>query len=144
MYTHIWKCAFFLLFSSSPLIHFSSFPLLQVATDARWGRGQEAFGEDPHLVTALGLAALEGFQGGSGSTNGSANGSATGRYIPDFQNPAGTKLVMQGKHYAMYVEGGTGREESNPHTKSVCLCVVCCALCVVCCVMCGMCSTGTV
>ena len=110
MYTHIWTCVIFPLF---PL--FSSSTLLQVATDARWGRGQEAFGEDPHLVTALGLAALEGFQGESGSTNNSANGSATGsatgRYIPDFQNPAGTKLVMQGKHYAMYVEGGTGREE---------------------------------
>ena len=72
---------------------------------------------------------MEGFQGGSGSANGSANGSATGRYIPDFQNPAGTKLVMQGKHYAMYVEGGYEEEKSRTHTPKVC--VVCCALCVV-------------
>ncbi|MDJ0664875.1 MAG: glycoside hydrolase family 3 N-terminal domain-containing protein [Acidimicrobiia bacterium] len=38
-------------------------PVLDIATDPRWGRLEEAFGEDPYLVTALGLAAVRGLQG---------------------------------------------------------------------------------
>ncbi|MGD0260594.1 MAG: glycoside hydrolase family 3 N-terminal domain-containing protein [Verrucomicrobiota bacterium] len=38
-------------------------PVVDVARDPRWGRVEETFGEDPFLVTELGLAAVRGFQG---------------------------------------------------------------------------------
>lgn len=38
-------------------------PILDIARDARWGRIEETMGEDTYLVTALGVAAVEGFQG---------------------------------------------------------------------------------
>lgn len=38
-------------------------PVVDVARDARWGRVEETFGEDPYLVSTLGQAAVRGFQG---------------------------------------------------------------------------------
>jgi beta-glucosidase len=38
-------------------------PVVDVARDARWGRVEETYGEDPHLNTQLGIAAVRGFQG---------------------------------------------------------------------------------
>ena len=38
-------------------------PVVDVARDARWGRIEETFGEDPYLVGELGVAAVEGLQG---------------------------------------------------------------------------------
>ncbi|MBI5470999.1 MAG: glycoside hydrolase family 3 C-terminal domain-containing protein [Ignavibacteriae bacterium] len=38
-------------------------PVVDVARDPRWGRVEETFGEDPHLVAAMGNAAVNGFQG---------------------------------------------------------------------------------
>jgi beta-glucosidase len=38
-------------------------PVVDVARDARWGRVEETFGEDPYLVAGMGLAAVRGFQG---------------------------------------------------------------------------------
>lgn len=38
-------------------------PVVDVARDARWGRVEETFGEDPFLNTQLGIAAVRGFQG---------------------------------------------------------------------------------
>jgi beta-glucosidase len=38
-------------------------PVVDVAREPRWGRVEETFGEDPFLVTQLGLAAVRGFQG---------------------------------------------------------------------------------
>jgi len=38
-------------------------PVVDVARDARWGRVEETYGEDPYLVTQLGMAAVRGFQG---------------------------------------------------------------------------------
>jgi beta-glucosidase len=40
-------------------------PVVDVARDPRWGRFEETFGEDPHLVAQMGLAAVRGFQGRS-------------------------------------------------------------------------------
>lgn len=37
-------------------------PVLDVAQDARWGRSEETFGEDPVLVSLLGGAWIEGYQ----------------------------------------------------------------------------------
>jgi beta-glucosidase len=38
-------------------------PVLDIARDARWGRVEETFGEDPFLTTEIGSAAIRGFQG---------------------------------------------------------------------------------
>ncbi|MFO7447007.1 MAG: glycoside hydrolase family 3 N-terminal domain-containing protein [Ignavibacteriaceae bacterium] len=38
-------------------------PVVDVARDPRWGRVEETFGEDPYLVTQLGISAVKGFQG---------------------------------------------------------------------------------
>ena len=38
-------------------------PVVDVAREPRWGRVEETFGEDPHLVARLGVAAVRGFQG---------------------------------------------------------------------------------
>lgn len=38
-------------------------PVLDVARDPRWGRVEETFGEDPYLISKMGLAAIKGFQG---------------------------------------------------------------------------------
>ena len=38
-------------------------PVVDLARDPRWGRTEETYGEDPYLVTRLGVAAVEGFQG---------------------------------------------------------------------------------
>ena len=38
-------------------------PNIDVARDARWGRIGETFGEDPYLVTQMGLATIAGLQG---------------------------------------------------------------------------------
>ncbi len=37
--------------------------VVDVARDARWGRIEETYGEDPYLVGELGVAAVRGFQG---------------------------------------------------------------------------------
>lgn len=38
-------------------------PVLDVARDPRWGRIEETYGEDPYLVSRMGVAAVMGFQG---------------------------------------------------------------------------------
>ena len=38
-------------------------PVVDVAREPRWGRVEETFGEDPYLVSRLGVAAVRGFQG---------------------------------------------------------------------------------
>jgi beta-glucosidase len=38
-------------------------PVVDVARDPRWGRIEETFGEDPYLVSQLGVAAVRGLQG---------------------------------------------------------------------------------
>src|SRR5579862_1011650 len=38
-------------------------PVVDVARDPRWGRVEETYGEDPWLVSRMGIAAVRGFQG---------------------------------------------------------------------------------
>src|SRR5690606_35049868 len=63
-------------------------PMVDIARDPRWGRTSEGFGEDPFLVSELGRAMVQGFQGESPSA-------------PD-------SITASVKHFAMYgaVEGG--------------------------------------
>jgi beta-glucosidase len=43
--------------------HHALTPVVDVARDPRWGRVEETYGEDPFLVSKLGVAAVRGFQG---------------------------------------------------------------------------------
>lgn len=38
-------------------------PVLDLARDPRWGRVEETYGEDPYLVSRIGVACIRGFQG---------------------------------------------------------------------------------
>lgn len=40
-------------------------PVLDIGRDPRWGRIEETFGEDTHLVMQMGLAVVKGLQGGA-------------------------------------------------------------------------------
>ena len=40
-------------------------PVLDLARDPRWGRTEETYGEDPFLVSSMGVAAIRGLQGTS-------------------------------------------------------------------------------
>lgn len=44
-------------------IHHCHTPMLGVARDIRWGRTEEAYGEDPYLVSQIGSAFIRGLQG---------------------------------------------------------------------------------
>ncbi|HTR43699.1 MAG TPA: glycoside hydrolase family 3 N-terminal domain-containing protein [Pseudomonadales bacterium] len=44
-------------------------PVVDVSRDPRWGRVEETYGEDPYLVSRLGIAAVRGFQGDASFKN---------------------------------------------------------------------------
>ncbi|WP_036930479.1 glycoside hydrolase family 3 protein [Prevotella sp. 10(H)] len=56
-------------------------PNINIFRDPRWGRGQETYGEDPHLTTRMGIAFVKGLQG---------------------DNPNYYKLVATAKHFAVH------------------------------------------
>ena len=70
-------------------------PVLDLARDPRWGRTEETYGEDPYLVSRIGLAAILGFQG-------------TGRMD-------GSHVMATAKHFAVHgqPEGGTNVAPGN-------------------------------
>ncbi|MBL8133135.1 MAG: glycoside hydrolase family 3 C-terminal domain-containing protein [Anaerolineae bacterium] len=45
--------------------HHALAPVLDIARDARWGRTEETFGEDPYLIAQMGCAYVRGIQGDS-------------------------------------------------------------------------------
>ena len=55
-------------------------PNVNIFRDARWGRGQETYGEDPYLTAKLGVAFIKGLQG-------------AGKYM---------KVAACAKHYAVH------------------------------------------
>lgn len=68
-------------------------PNINIFRDPRWGRGQETYGEDPHLTAELGKAFVTGLQG------------------PD---PARPDVIATPKHYAVH-----SGPESTRHTANV-------------------------
>jgi beta-glucosidase len=66
--------------------HHALAPVLDVARDPRWGRTEETFGEDPYLISQMGIAYVRGLQG------------------PDLRSG----IVATGKHFVGYgaSEGG--------------------------------------
>lgn len=61
-------------------------PTVNLNRDPRWGRTDEAFGEDPFLVGAMGSAYVNGFQGQT------AEGAPQGKYL---------KAIATAKHFAL-------------------------------------------
>ena len=50
-------------------MHWTFSPNVEVARDPRWGRTGETFGEDPFLITRMGVAFTKGYQGNFGPDN---------------------------------------------------------------------------
>ena len=74
-------------------IHWTFSPVLCIARDLRWGRVDETFGEDPHLIGELGAAMVRGYQG-------------TGLADPD-------AILACAKHFAGYSQTQGGRDASE-------------------------------
>ncbi len=81
-------------------------PCLDLATEPRWARQAGTFGQDPALVTELGVAYLKGFQGDSLGTSGVA---CTSKHFPgggpqrdgeDAHFPYGREQVYPGGRFA--------------------------------------------
>ena len=77
-------------------------PVLDVARDPRWGRTEETYGEDPYLISRLGVAAVRGLQGAA------FDGS------PD-------KVLATAKHFSAHgqPEGGTNCAPANYAERSL-------------------------
>ena len=45
-------------------------PVVDIARDARWGRVEETYGEDPYLTAQMGISAIRGFQGNHAEIDG--------------------------------------------------------------------------
>ena len=75
-------------------------PVLDLARDPRWGRTEETYGEDPYLVSHIGLAAIHGLQG----TN-----------LTGFGPADATHVMATAKHFAVHgqPEGGVNVSPGN-------------------------------
>ena len=71
-------------------------PVLDMARDPRWGRTEEGYGEDPYLISRMGVAAIEGLQGDS--------------FLIDRHH-----VLATAKHFAVHgvPEGGTNTAPGN-------------------------------
>lgn len=92
-------------------IRMSLNPTADLATEPRWGRQQETFGSDPHLVAELVTAYLAGLQGESLGTDSVA---ATTKHFPgagpqaggeDAHFPYGRDQVYPGGHFEDHLIG---------------------------------------
>ena len=71
-------------------VHAVFAPVVNMMGDPRFGRGQEGFGENPVLTSAMGVASVLGLQGGNGYSTGPSS----------YLEPG--KVVSLGKHFAAY------------------------------------------
>ncbi len=85
-------------------------PTLDLATEPRWARQAGTFGQDPDLVTELGVAYLKGFQGDS---LGSTSVACTSKHFPgggpqkdgeDAHFPYGREQVYPGGRFADHLK----------------------------------------
>ncbi|HJZ65984.1 MAG TPA: glycoside hydrolase family 3 N-terminal domain-containing protein [Candidatus Acidoferrum sp.] len=70
-------------------------PVVDLARDPRWGRTEETYGEDPYLVTKIGLAAIRGFQG-DGPQIDKSHVMATAKHFAVHGQPEGGTNVSTG------------------------------------------------
>jgi beta-glucosidase len=71
-------------------------PVLDLARDPRWGRTEETYGEDPYLVSRIGLAAILGLQG-TGAIDRS-HVMATAKHFAAHGQPEGGTNVAPGNY----------------------------------------------
>lgn len=74
-------------------LHWTFSPVLCIARDLRWGRVDETFGEDPHLIGELGAAMIRGYQG------------------QGLEDPSA--VLACAKHFAGYSQTQGGRDASE-------------------------------
>jgi len=72
-------------------------PVLDLARDPRWGRTEETYGEDPYLVSRIGVAAINGFQG-VGPFIDKAHVLATAKHFAVHGQPEGGTNVAPGNY----------------------------------------------
>lgn len=72
-------------------------PDLDLARDPRWGRTEETYGEDPYLVSRVGVAAIEGFQGTSAFID-KSHVAATAKHFAVHGQPEGGTNVAPGNY----------------------------------------------
>lgn len=72
-------------------------PVLDLARDPRWGRTEETYGEDPYLVTRIGVAAIEGLQG-EGPFIDKSHVMATAKHFAVHGQPEGGTNVAPGNY----------------------------------------------
>ena len=72
-------------------------PVLDLARDPRWGRTEETYGEDPYLVSKIGLAAIHGLQG-TGPTIDKTHVMATAKHFAVHGQPEGGTNVAPGNY----------------------------------------------
>jgi beta-glucosidase len=72
-------------------------PVLDLARDPRWGRTEETYGEDPYLVTRIGVAAIEGLQG-TGPGIDKSHVMATAKHFAVHGQPEGGTNVAPGNY----------------------------------------------
>lgn len=74
-------------------VHHCLAPVLDLARDPRWGRTEETYGEDPYLVSHIGLAAIQGFQGTSPAIDKSHVMATAKHFAVHGQPEAGTNVA---------------------------------------------------
>jgi beta-glucosidase len=72
-------------------------PVLDLARDPRWGRTEETYGEDPYLVSRLGVGAITGYQG-SGAAIDKEHVIATAKHFAVHGQPEGGTNVAPGNY----------------------------------------------
>jgi beta-glucosidase len=72
-------------------------PVLDLARDPRWGRTEETYGEDPYLVSRIGVAAVKGFQG-AGPAIDKSHVIATAKHFAVHSQPEGGANVGPGNY----------------------------------------------
>jgi len=87
-------------------------PVLDLARDPRWGRVEETFGEDPYLVTRMGVAAIKGLQG-EGETIDNEHVIACAKHFAVHGQPEGGQNAAPGN-----ISERTIREEFLPPFKA--------------------------
>jgi len=83
-------------------VHHVLAPVIDVARDPRWGRIEETFGEDPYLVTRMGVAAIQGFQGrqAAGAPVDAQHVLATAKHFTAHGTPEGGRNTAPGNFSA--------------------------------------------
>src|ERR1700687_1923779 len=72
-------------------------PVLDLARDPRWGRTEETYGEDPLLVSRMGVAAIHGLQGDSPGI-GKSHVLATAKHFAVHGQPEGGTNMAPGNY----------------------------------------------